>query len=133
MRFNGGLWNVYLFHRIDSGDEDVNEVAGEGGRKMSKLIDADALKSAIERYLEKILSHKFLPIVKNAVREVGNDMIFAIDVQQTIDAVPVVHGHWITDEDGDSCCSVCGDQLSGELNPFKYCPFCGALMDEVTE
>ena len=45
----------------------------------------------------------------------------------------VVHGHWITDEDGDSCCSVCGDHLSGELSPFKYCPFCGALMDEVTE
>ena len=45
----------------------------------------------------------------------------------------VKHGHWITDEDWDSCCSVCGDQLSGELNPFKYCPFCGALMDEVTE
>jgi len=55
-----------------------------------RLIDADVLKLAIERYLEKILSHKFLPIIKNAVREVGNDMIFAIDVQPTVDAVPVV-------------------------------------------
>lgn len=45
----------------------------------------------------------------------------------------VVHGHWVMDEDWNSCCSVCGDQWSGDLSPFKYCPHCGAKMDEVTE
>lgn len=53
------------------------------------LIDADMLKSAIARYSEKLLSHKNLSIVKNAIREVLGDINFAIDIQPTIDAVPV--------------------------------------------
>ena len=57
---------------------------------MSRLIDADMLKSAIARYSEKLLSHKNLSIVKNAIREVLGDINFAIDIQPTIDAVPVV-------------------------------------------
>lgn len=108
-----------------------------------RLIDADALKLAIERYLEKILSHRFLPIVKNAVREVGNDMIFAIDVQQTVDAVPVAHGHWRRGKSypHNIYCSNCyrtyvpNDELEMWKDwtrlPRKYCPECGAQMDEV--
>lgn len=84
---------------------------------MSRLIDADEYKARIDRYP---------PSIRDMAKRVLEDC-------KTVDAVPVVHGHWITNEDGDSCCSVCGDQLSGELNPFKYCPFCGAKMDEVTE
>jgi len=57
---------------------------------MRRLIDADMLKSAIARYSEKLLSHKYLSIVKNAIREVLYDINFAIDVQPTIDSVPVV-------------------------------------------
>lgn len=56
---------------------------------MRRLIDADMLKSAIARYSEKLLSHKNLSIVKNAIREVLGDINFAIDIQPTIDAVPV--------------------------------------------
>ena len=103
---------------------------------MSRLIDADALKLGIERYLEKILSHKFLPIVKNAVREVGNDMIFAIDAQPTIDAVPVRHGYWKGKPlAGYSAvkCSVCGSAFMENSGKWKYCPDCGSRMDEVTE
>ena len=46
--------------------------------------------------------------------------------------VPVFHGHWITDEDWDAYCSVCGDRWGGNIDTdlFKYCPHCGALMDE---
>ena len=110
---------------------------------MSRLIDADALKLGIERYLEKILSHKFLPIVKNAVREVGNDMIFAIDAQPTIDAVPVVHGHWIgwsgekmVDYYNETYKKIHGYRCSNcnrnTAVKSKYCSCCGALMDEVT-
>lgn len=99
-----------------------------------RLIDADALKLAIERYLKKILSHKFLPIVKNTVREVGNDMIFAIDVQQTVDAAPVKHGHWI--KDGKRMvyqCSKCHGSFQEIGYGFNFCPECGTKMDEVTE
>lgn len=47
----------------------------------------------------------------------------------------IVHGHWITDEDWDAYCSVCGDRWGGNIDTdlFKYCPHCGAKMDEVTE
>lgn len=41
------------------------------------------------------------------------------------DAKPIVHGHWINDV---NYCSVC-KQKSHELS--KYCPYCGAKMDEV--
>lgn len=49
-----------------------------------------------------------------------------------VDAVPVVHGHWI-DRNGNIVapfweryeCSVCG----ARADDYHYCPNCGALMD----
>jgi hypothetical protein len=65
---------------------------------------------------------------------------------QTVDAVPVVHAHWKYDPNGMDWnlgaweCSACGcrnNNLGGDekLNPLlfagsKYCPNCGAVMDE---
>lgn len=55
------------------------------------------------------------------------------------DWLPVAHGHWISHEDnyvGDYyTCSVCGcdwTTIDGtpEENNMKYCPECGAKMDE---
>ena len=103
---------------------------------MSRLIDDDMLKSAIARYSEKLLSHKNLSIVKNAIREVLGDINFAIDIQPTIDAVPVVHAHWIGKPlAGYSTvkCSACGSVFVENNGKWKYCPDCGAKMDEVTE
>ena len=52
-----------------------------------------------------------------------------IEKSPTIDAVPVVHGHWSTHQE----CSVCGDfarySAYGEPYYSKYCPNCGAKMD----
>ena len=42
----------------------------------------------------------------------------------TIDAVPVVHGHW-TDGGLVYTCSVCG---MGSVNNYRYCHHCGAFM-----
>lgn len=44
----------------------------------------------------------------------------------TIDAVPVVHGHWIIYP--DVC--VCSECNEDSPSIFKYCPNCGATMDE---
>lgn len=44
--------------------------------------------------------------------------------QATVDAEPVRHGHW-----EEFHCSVCGKM--GWDNEDKYCPNCGAKMDEV--
>ncbi len=62
----------------------------------------------------------------------------------TVDAAPVVHGRWISDEayghikvidgvpNGSCICSVCGKWLTGsdEYDVYgNYCPACGAKMD----
>ena len=42
-------------------------------------------------------------------------------------------GKWIPDETGwELCCSECGYSVmfGGEANTFKYCPECGAKMEE---
>jgi len=53
----------------------------------------------------------------------------------TVDAVPVVHGHFV--HDGSRIahgvdwwhCSNCGRLASGVETRFNYCPWCGARMD----
>lgn len=63
-----------------------------------------------------------------------------IDAQPTIDAVPVVHAHWVSCEDeydDEYKCSACGGPQFFEMTPqmegWKYCPYCGARMDEEKE
>lgn len=55
------------------------------------------------------------------------------------DVVPVVHGHWIEQEDGNLdtyyICSACKEDfylIAGTPceNLYNYCPSCGAKMDE---
>lgn len=65
-----------------------------------------------------------------------------IDAISTVDAEPVVHGHWI---DAEVCgidmptvrCSVCSirfcDLINNHRYMYRYCPHCGAKMDEVNE
>lgn len=54
----------------------------------------------------------------------------------TIDAEPVRHGQWINNGFEPVRCSVCGitgDAINGipwAIKSFKYCPHCGAKMDE---
>lgn len=57
--------------------------------------------------------------------------------EPTVDAVPVVHGHWIKIGGQYSIrnmkCSICGEEVFGDVDTEKYCFNCGAKMDEVTE
>lgn len=53
-------------------------------------------------------------------------------VEQFNDAVPVVHGKWITEEclPGVAVCSICGHEIRGIGCQYtKYCDECGARMD----
>lgn len=59
---------------------------------------------------------------------------------KTVDAAPVVHGHWIVIDNKDNKegymkmqCSVCGETLWSNEGEEWYCCKCGAKMDEVTE
>ena len=102
-----------------------------------RLIDAEALK--------EIIKERRTNIEKDHGIEVGFaiGMLIAcetiIDKQPTIEAKPVVHAHWVTDFDFDPeeeqelyfyFCSNCKDSLFGDKEDFKYCPYCGAQMDE---
>lgn len=56
----------------------------------------------------------------------------------TIEAKPVVHAHWKCDSAIDPyCCSNCGKKALQDYFEedvlSKYCPYCGAQMDEVVE
>ena len=67
-----------------------------------------------------------------------------IQGMDTVDAVSVRHGRWITHHEkvallngeafGGVYCSECGFKTHNKLHvilgcPFKYCPHCGARMD----
>lgn len=93
-------------------------------------IDADSVKRGIEElkqspwYNEKNLDH--FPIRKEAVEVVEH---LCIDKEPTIDAVPVVHGHWVKCETADFnlCCSVCKNGYTDYK--LSFCYDCGAKMD----
>ena len=68
-----------------------------------------------------------------------DDIIWAveklIDAQRTVDAVPVVHGRWIWNEECECwSCSVCEasalNDYRGNSTASDYCPNCGADMRE---
>lgn len=75
----------------------------------------------------------------------GEDILVAISVMQEgrtpkdikpIDAKFIKHGHWNEKSD----CSVCGNAAPTDnrydfidIAELKYCPYCGAIMDEVIE
>lgn len=102
-----------------------------------RLIDADALneKFGCQEKCDGCEFHgpdNFCNIDEIPLFEV----CYAINFAPTIDAVPVVHGHWKEDDGRVRVCSVCDtdwchkDEMDFEQY-FNYCPNCGAKMDEV--
>lgn len=93
-----------------------------------RLIDADAL-------LERIKNDPLFPLVENY------GISGVIKAEPTVDAEPVRHGKWIYGNDFHwytASCSACGYQRRTDIkatgwNQWKYCPNCGAKMDEVEE
>ena len=70
----------------------------------------------------------------------GSRLIPSFRVKQMMEHyVPVVHGRWIERKslhaEGGiiAKCSVCQKDMQYLGNPLKYCPNCGARMDEVNE
>lgn len=101
-----------------------------------RLIDADKLKE----YLRKEKRW----CVKSPDGEYENEgftydkVFFLTDMQQTIEAVPVVHGKWMHDEFGANFCSECmkyayEDDEYHMIWHTQYCPHCGAKMNDGRE
>lgn len=107
-----------------------------------RLIDADKLKIYIS---EKVPLKKFMS------RDVGkacvnmNSILDVVELQPTVDAVPVKHGHWEKSKDKKGqTCSECGvfvftkhvwEVIASEDKNMNHCTHCGAKMDldEVSE
>lgn len=84
-----------------------------------RLIDADALPE----YIHYILSAK--------------EVVKAVENAPTIDAEPVKRGRWIGKDEDAWVCSFCGMKncfaYVGHTLQDKYCPNCGAKMEEDNE
>lgn len=116
---------MVAFSRIGSANM---EREGDG---MSRLIDAD----------------KMCDDLATVDQQYGTMIDWAIRVtkaQPTVDTVPVVHGHWRRGKSypHNIYCSNCfrtyvpNEEMElwkDQTLPRKYCPECGASMDEVTE
>lgn len=92
-------------------------------------IDADALKTKIQKIKAEALEHGFAP--KSVC---GDILLNFLDNAPTIEAKPIIHAHWkwVKIEDVDSYfelaeCSNCRGQSARE---YPYCRHCGAQMDE---
>ena len=86
---------------------------------MAWYIDAEHLKKVID-----VFDYKYGLIPISALTAI-------IDSVKTADVAPVVHGHWMTGTTKWGLlpyqCSACKEFEEGST---KYCPDCGAKMDE---
>lgn len=110
---------------------------------MAKYIDAEKIReNAVFPYLDGDDEKR------KAYREGFYHAMRCVEHAEAEDVAPVIHGEWL-----DFCgnfetaeCSVCGERFevsfNGEANgalfsgfkkEYRYCPYCGAKMDEVDE
>lgn len=87
-------------------------------------------------YIEKNVA-----IARLTALEIGNPCSTMADAKRQIadtrpaDVVPVVHGRWEQNADGDWYCTNCNEVVaiceSGRERTYRkpYCPNCGAMMD----
>lgn len=92
-----------------------------------RLIDADKTANEFEKHQIYLTN-----IGDNISSKIWQDAKFVLWDAPTVDAVPVIHGHWICRnpqdcwEDRKYNCSICG---AGGYQT-RYCSACGAKMDE---
>ena len=56
-------------------------------------------------------------------------IIECLKQEPSVDAVEVVHGHWIAEHEESIRCSECCFNRANIKIPMDYCPNCGAKMD----
>lgn len=100
-------------------------------------IDADEVR---EKML-KLLDHHLM-MCNYSADSATQDCIEVINEAAVVDAEPVVHGRWIKSDflrigANQYRCSKCWEDewwlYHFSLGDSKYCPNCGAKMDEVSE
>lgn len=102
-----------------------------------RLIDADALKTEIRRAVKEYKIRALGPqeYCEGFAEGLNTVADLIVDAATTVEERK--HGHWYTgfyfEKHKHAECSVCG-YGNFNCNPYwKYCPNCGATMDEVVK
>ena len=100
---------------------------------MARLIDADALLEYLMINMNWHDEDGYEVDDWDEKKKIFKDLIDAVP---TVDAVPVKHGTWVTDNSTaigeliERYCSLCDCRTTGLRETwFPYCPNCGAKMD----
>ena len=93
---------------------------------MARYVDADKLKQDL------VDLYDFAKWDPREIHFSLFDMVANIDGEPTADVAPVVHAHWRWMPNYDVICTKCQYVLpSGSpVSDFRFCPYCGAKMDE---
>ena len=86
---------------------------------MSRYIDADLLLEDVHTIIQKRYED-----------ETTESVVYADQIENapTVDAVPVVHGKWVFNENDDMF--YCTNCKNGSVrNDYPYCHWCGAKME----
>lgn len=102
-----------------------------------KYFDADTAydSGALHNWYIDSVSDNDSPVwTDEHIDELMNDFYVIPRDTKPADVAPAVHGHWkYVEDDVYTCykCSACGSTLAGDKS--RYCPGCGAKMDESEE
>ena len=95
-----------------------------------RLIDAKSLENDLLKLREAVL---FLCGEGSRQVTVVDATIIAVQERPTIKCKREIHAHWIERPflmGTTNVCSACGDCFGMPHGKYKYCPTCGAIMDE---
>lgn len=96
---------------------------------MARYIDAEKYENELWNSLKGYRKAPEICAVKNCIVE--------LEEQPTADVVEVRHGYWIWLEGNFYECSECPTQTEVDekmnIPLYKFCPYCGAIMDGGTE
>lgn len=88
-----------------------------------RLIDADALVKALEKFSDTMTDYR-----------VGEGVWDALGFVKDAPTIEPKKGKWVEDEYWDYKCSACGKGIDDDIYRFMpYCPNCGAKMERSEE
>lgn len=94
---------------------------------------ADAIRKAVRESTECVMSDEYTEADSARVGEAIARVIYALQTMPPADVAPVRHGRWINErwtEDPVLIGVTCSNCMIVEDRFYKYCPNCGAKMDE---